>query len=123
MDIQQRPNNATYNINNHQRQCKSTPPITLTNSTTIASSSIHVHTFNKITIQVRVITILSTIFNINCNIHINPQQLHNIVQQFHTLSHKPSKVENTTPYDKHHFQHLTTMKMTLTTTLNNNHNS
>jgi hypothetical protein len=47
MDIQQRPDNAQLQHNNYQRQCKSTPPITLTISTTIALSSIHVHTFNK----------------------------------------------------------------------------
>ena len=30
-----------------------------------------------------------------------------MVPQLLTLSHNPSKEENTTLYDKHHFQHLT----------------
>jgi glycine betaine/choline ABC-type transport system substrate-binding protein len=47
MDIQQRPDNAQPQHNNYQRQCKSTPPITLTISTTIALTSTHVHTFNN----------------------------------------------------------------------------
>jgi hypothetical protein len=92
MDIQQRPNNATSNINNHQRQCKSTPPITLTNSTTIALSSIHVHTFNNHNSNKSSHHVIKNT-NIDWHINNNPQQLHNLVQQFHTLSHKPSKVE------------------------------
>jgi len=91
----------------HQQQCKSTPPFTLINSTTIALSSIYVHTINQAIIQLRVITILSTNIKINCHISINQHQLYNIAQQLHTLSHNPSKGENTTPYDKHHIQHLT----------------
>jgi hypothetical protein len=45
----------------------------------------------------------------NCHIYINQHQLYNIVQQLHIISHNSSKGENTTPYDKHHIQHLATI--------------
>jgi hypothetical protein len=45
----------------------------------------------------------------NCHILINQHQLYNIVQQLHITSHNLSKGENTTPYDKHHIQHLATI--------------
>jgi len=31
---------------------------------------------------------------------------HICIHQHHIISHSPSKGENTTPYDKHHIQHL-----------------
>jgi len=41
------------------------------------------------------------------HICIHQHQLFHIIQQHHTISHIPSKGENTTPYDKHHIKHLT----------------
>jgi len=41
------------------------------------------------------------------HICIHQHRLYHIIQQHHTISHNPSKGENTTPYDKHHIQHLT----------------
>ena len=41
------------------------------------------------------------------HICIHQHQLYHIIQQHHTISHNPSKGENTTPYDKHHIQHRT----------------
>jgi len=40
------------------------------------------------------------------HICIHQRRLYHIIQH-HTISHNPSKGENTTPYDKHHIQHLT----------------
>jgi len=67
----------------------------------------------QITIQIRVLTILSTNININCYIYINQHHLYNMAQQLHTLSHNSSKGENTTLYDKHHIQHLTIIHTSL----------
>ena len=41
------------------------------------------------------------------HICIHQPRLYHITQQHHTISHHPSKGENTAPYDKHHNQHLT----------------
>ena len=43
---------------------------------------------------------------INNHICIHQHRLHHIIQQLHTISHNPSKGENTSRYDKHHIQHL-----------------
>jgi hypothetical protein len=37
---------------------------------------------------------------------IHQHRLHHIIQQLHTISHNPSKGENTSLYDKHHIQHI-----------------
>jgi hypothetical protein len=39
------------------------------------------------------------------HICINRHQLHHYNSSTHTISHNPSKGENTPYYDKHHFQH------------------
>jgi hypothetical protein len=78
----------------HQQQCKSPSPFTLINSTTIALSSIHVHTINQIIIQLRVIiTLLSTYININSQ----------YTSTFHIL-HNQVKWHNTSFHDKYHIQ-------------------
>ena len=89
--------------------CKSTPPFTLTifdNNCIIKYIRPHNQQF---IIQIRVLITLSTNIHINRHIYIyiNPRQLYNMAPQLLTLSHNPSKGENTTLYDKPHFQHLT----------------